>query len=792
MKKKIILLLASLKIVISILSFSALTQAESTFSDLDSEDPSLIAIETLEDNGVLQGYPDGSFRSTDTINRAEFIKMVAEAQEDDFNESNCFPDVTSDWYAKYVCYAKTEGWVEGYEDGLFRPANPINFAEASKILVRAFELEEDPTLTPWYRPHAEALEDLAAIPPSIGDFEKELMRGEMAEMVWRLSEEEYELDSLTYEDLEGNLIALNSCEELEALFLSEPRDYYYTGYPEEGDAADVSATPSAPTDYSSTNVQVEGVDEFDIIKNDEEYLYTLKDNQVHILDLYPAEAMNTVATLTFDDLSFTPSQMTLSENRLVVVGSEYDYDGTSFHSNRTGVYIYDVTDPSEPSLLRDLHVDGYYENARRIEDELYLILNKNAGMYWGDYDTMPTQIAAEEVLPHLTDSLTGVSQEIAPCEAIRYMPRTTRLSYVITLAIPLVEEDPVDAEVFIGSSDNLYVSNQNIYLSRSTYSSPSDYYYDASTSKTLIHRIALDEGQIEYTSSGKISGTFLNQFSMDEHEGYLRVASQVSSVQGSQGLSSRLTILDENMNAVSSIANLAPGETLHAARFMGDRGYLVTFEKVDPLFAFDLSDPRNPELLGELKIPGYSDYLHPYGDHYLIGFGKDVTNASAEQEALRELNFSWYQGLKVALFDVEDVSNPQQLYSLGIGDRGTDSELLYDHKALLFDPISGQLSFPVTLAQHTEENPDSNEFGETAFQGAYFYSIDPENGFLYEGRATHYEDGAFEDGSYYASRSEENYINRIIYIGDTFYTLSEGKVRALSRESLEEVGEVSL
>jgi uncharacterized secreted protein with C-terminal beta-propeller domain len=145
---------------------------------------------------------------------------------------------------------------------------------------------------------------------------------------------------------------------------------------------------------------------------------------------------------------------------------------------------------------------------------------------------------------------------------------------------------------------------------------------------------------------------------------------------------------------------------------MGDRGYMVTFKKVDPLFVIDLKDPRSPKILGALKIPGYSDYLHPYDENHIIGFGKDTEEVG---------NGAFYQGMKIAVFDVTDVTNPIEMFKENIGDRGTDSELLRNHKALLFSKDKNLLAFPVTVMEVKNKNKADKEsifqYGEFAFQG---------------------------------------------------------------------------
>ena len=304
-----------------------------------------------------------------------------------------------------------------------------------------------------------------------------------------------------------------------------------------------------------------------------------------------------------------------------------------------------------------------------------------------------------------------------------------------------------------------------------------------STEISTIHKLSIDNGEIEYKTSGEVSGRVLNQFSMDEYNGYFRVATSV----GWNG-HNNVYVLNEEMNTVGKIENIAPGESIYSARFMGDRLYLVTFRKVDPLFVIDLSVPENPKILGKLKIPGYSDYLHPYDENHIIGIGKDTIEA-------KEGDFAWHQGVKIALFDVSDVENPIEKDVVIIGDRGTDSEALHDHKAFLFDLEKNLLVVPITLAEipdyeKTEEVPSRRvPYGEFTFQGAYVYHLDTA-GFDFKGRITHVEDDSLIKSGYYYS--SPNSIRRSLYMDNVLYTISSGMVKMNNLDDLSEINKVVL
>ena len=252
-----------------------------------------------------------------------------------------------------------------------------------------------------------------------------------------------------------------------------------------------------------------------------------------------------------------------------------------------------------------------------------------------------------------------------------------------------------------------------------------------------------------------------------------------------------LYILDLDLDIVGSLEDLAPGETIYSARFMGERCYLVTFRQIDPFFVIDLRNPYDPKVLGELKITGYSDYLHPYDENHVIGIGKETV--AAEQG-----DFVWYQGVKISLFDVSDVGNPQEIAKYEIGDRGTDSSVLRDHKALLFDRSRNLLVIPILLAEVDEEKypygDDRKEgaYGEFVWQGAYVFDISLEEGLNLKGRISHYDGEQQQKDEEYYYFSSGYSVERSLYIGDVLYTISAEKVKMNSLEDLSLINEVVL
>jgi uncharacterized secreted protein with C-terminal beta-propeller domain len=269
---------------------------------------------------------------------------------------------------------------------------------------------------------------------------------------------------------------------------------------------------------------------------------------------------------------------------------------------------------------------------------------------------------------------------------------------------------------------------------------------------------------------------------MDEYNGYFRIATTIGQVWNN------VYVLDiDDLSIVGKLEDLAPGEKIYSARFIGERCYLVTFKKVDPLFVIDLENPYAPEVLGFLKVTGYSDYLHPYDENHIIGIGKETV-------AAEEGNFAWYQGVKISLFDVSNVSNPVEIDKYEIGDRGTDSPVLRDHKAFLFDKSRNLLVIPVLVAEidkakYPEGVPPFTR-GDYVWQGAYVFNISLD-GLALRGGITHLENAtdSMKSGYYLFS---SYYVKRSLYIDNVLYTVSDKKIKMNSLEDLNEMNEVEL
>ena len=521
---------------------------------------------------------------------------------------------------------------------------------------------------------------------------------------------------------------------------------------------------SSKLSYSKTNIQVEGVDEADIVKTDGEYIYLAVGKQVVILRAYPVEDAEVLSKMNFNG---TVNGIFTVENRLVVLETL-----NSFSRNcATSVKVYDISERENPVLERNLTVTGCYLTSRRINEYVYLIVSSWAISEDGEIVSPKVFVA-------------GGVQEV-PAAKVYYstVPDSAyAFTTVISVNVQNDEQEPVFKSFLIGVSTKVYVSLNNIYLTV-----PQKIWLtDDGTEKTFIHKIEIKNGEIEYKTSASVSGRVLNQFSMDEYDGYFRIATTIGHVARTvEEASARnnLYILDSDLKIVGKLEGLAYGEQIHSARFMGDRCYLVTFRKIDPFFVIDLQNPYSPKVLGYLKITGYSDYLHPYDENHIIGIGKETV-------AAENGDFSWYQGVKISLFNVENVSEPEEISRYIIGDRGTDSPVLRDHKALLFDKSRNLLVLPVTVAEINRSKYEGEVppyiCGEPVWQGVYVFNISIENGITLRGKVTHINYNEVN------GLPEQYQIKRALYIGNILYTISDEKIMMNSLEDLTEISELDL
>ena len=563
--------------------------------------------------------------------------------------------------------------------------------------------------------------------------------------------------------------------------------------------------------YSDTNVQVAGVDEADIIKTDGNYIYVIANNSLYLAQAYPTESAQILAHVVIPE--FSPQELFIDGDRLLIFGTTYYYpDGPAItekpgdpiviepgmersdimpypiQGNLVSIKLYDIKDRSNPVLLKSVDLEGSYLTSRKIGSDVYFVVNSYPNF-------ISPEPLAVDIIPGYREIIGDIEPSIdlkpvANYSEIGYIPPQQASNFITVASLSMSDESrEMGKTVIVGSGENVFASLSNLYIAQTSWpvfedlGEPIGDYVQS----TVVTKFALSDGEVTYIATGEVKGHILNQFAMDEYDGYFRIATTISGYVDNRDTSTNnIYVLDDELKATGALEDVAPGESIYAVRFMGKRAYMITFLHVDPLFVVDLSEPADPKILGKLKIPGYSEYLHPYDETHLIGIGKEV-DASIDADLVHTENAVYYtaiQGVKLALFDVSDVANPIEVYKEVIGDRGTESLAARNHKAFLFDKEKGLLVIPITLAQLQPDQP-KNMQGEFVFQGAYVYNLTLETGFNLNGRVTHYDTNeAFQKSGEYFYGGQSN-ITRSIYIENVLYTLSQSRLQLNDLTSLE-------
>ncbi|MGN7477017.1 beta-propeller domain-containing protein [Solibacillus silvestris] len=540
---------------------------------------------------------------------------------------------------------------------------------------------------------------------------------------------------------------------------------------------DTSESKSEAGSHSTTNNQVEGIEEGDITITDGRYIYTIVDNKVVFVD---AQTLQVVKRLTIGKEIY-PSHLMLHENTLIVGYTEYiqtqkepHYDGKTV----TKIAFYDVKDAKNPTLVREVGHDGDITNIRKSGSYLYVVSSRMPN-YW-----LLRETADVELRPSTYD---GKKETIMPVEKIRILPESNEPNYLIVSAIDVsnAKSNEWKTESFLGNSGQMYMSEKAIYIASmnrygfwpavdivSPDETTSNIMPARENNETTIYKISIDKTAVKMTAQGKVTGAVLNQFSMDEHDGHFRIATTEGNAWGTEANSkNHLFILDANLKQVGAVNDLAKGERIYSARFIGDKAYLVTFRETDPLFVIDTQNPKAPKVLGELKIPGFSNYLHPIGENHLLGIGYD-TEVRMEKGAKEPVVLT--QGMKLSLFDVTDFNNPKEKQAVVIGGRGTYSSVQYDHKALFRDPRQNYYGFPVTIYSPTDEE-DRLKYEGT---GAQIYKVTTSGIELVADLMEKARPGEQYEDSY-------NVVQRLLYVEDQLFTVSRSKVTSFNGKTFE-------
>ena len=525
--------------------------------------------------------------------------------------------------------------------------------------------------------------------------------------------------------------------------------------------------------YSKTNIQVEGVDEADIVKTDGNYIYVATNNN------YQSASQNNVYVMKADTqdprvIAKIPlgnntyvAGLFLSQdnNKLVVIGSQYQfyayggaareyimsYPGVS--NVNTFLSVYDVSEKASPVLARNVTLSGSYFSSRMIGNYVYAVVSQ------------PTYLVNNDVvLPQVYEN--AKAAEIEPTSIYYADTKDTYFTFTTFLGLNIMNDaqEPTNMTVMMGGTSTMYVSLNNIYVTYPTWSEQGQY--------TSIYRVRVNGSQLAFEAKGNVLGSVLNQYSMDEYNGYFRLAT----TSWNETTRNTVYVLNSNLTTIGKVKleNAEVRETIQSVRFMGDKAYVVTFEQKDPFFVLDMSNPEEPKVAGKLEIPGYSSYLHPYDENHVIGLGKEGNN------------------VKLSLFDVSDVNNPTEIAKDIVEGDWTDSEALQEPKAFLFDKEKELLVIPVSKTNYGVVDTKDGESIATQggfWQGAYVFNVTA-SGFTLRGGITHQENTT--DTQYYYGYDYNMWVHRALYINNTLYTVSNAKVLLNNLNTLALIADVNL
>ena len=438
-----------------------------------------------------------------------------------------------------------------------------------------------------------------------------------------------------------------------------------------------SSTASAravDTSFSDTNVRTESVDEADIVKTDGSYLYTLKANsqEISIVDIR-SDQMKVVSCISLNE-NFQASEFYLSDQKLFVLGNmqntQVDSDSkTLYRGSCTRIQTYDLADINNPKSIGTVDQSGYYRTSRFKDGYLYVFSD------YYIYDTI-TKKDYPSYVPLVGDNLLKQSDI--------YLPTNHAADqYLVVSSVSASSPDKAaDQKAVMSENGEVYVSENNIYIYEYTNSSIlADNL--AAKNQTILRKLSYNKGKLSGSAQGKVKGYLNDSFSIDEYDNTLRLVTTVTHNAGNSSQSNAVYVLDADLKTIGKIEDLAKDEQVYSARFLGDTGYFVTYEQTDPLFSVDFSDPENPKILGKLKIPGFSEYLHFYSDNLLLGIGMDTDENGVTN------------GIKVSMFDISDPSDVKEVSKYTL-DQYYYSDVFSDYRAALVDPEKNLIGFPLS------------------------------------------------------------------------------------------------
>lgn len=521
------------------------------------------------------------------------------------------------------------------------------------------------------------------------------------------------------------------------------------------------------TTESKTNTQVENVDEADIVKVNQNYIYYVSQKKIVIIDAHKGENSSKIAEINYEKEKFIPKEIYVNNNKLVVIGGELDsmrYNTTEKLSadvlkmeSKTQLIIYDVSNKISPKEIRKIEIEGEYLSSRMVENNIYLATSKN--IYSSEIlEKNKEELDEQSYKPRYTDTAVSQESKCIEYDRIYCFNQIDTTNYLMLAGLNIDNSEEIDIQTFLGAGQHIYSSEKNMYIAKTNIEYAEGKF---KSGNTHILKFALDNGKIKFQAEANVQGQINNQFSMDETEEYFRIATTIGDMWNiDENTSNNLYVLNSKLEEVGKVTGFGKEEKIYSVRYTEKLAYVVTYKQTDPLFVIDLSEPTNPHILGELKLPGYSTYLHQYDETHLIGFGYDT-----KEEGTRITT----NGLKMVMFDISNLSNPKELYNITIGDKYTSSELIYNHKALLYSKENNIIAFPLTTYGR------NNTVSKVAI-----YNINLNEGFVLKGEIVN------------TTKDYDKFIERIVYVNNTYYTLSSKLIKAVDRDSLKIIREIEI
>lgn len=474
------------------------------------------------------------------------------------------------------------------------------------------------------------------------------------------------------------------------------------------------STSSAGSNYSKTNIQVDGVDEADKIKTDGDNIYIVKTHSLYVLDK-DLKLVND----DFEDEDIYLNNLYITSNRIIVMGSGFKGKNEDDLESKSKYYTDTIVlDKDTCKELRRVSTEGYYLNSRLIGNNIYVVTNTSVGTVIDNLCKTPQYI----------DTASSDAEKCIPYSDVYSIEEYETANYVNICAFDIEDDQKLNYKSFLGFGNGIYCSGNYMYFYNNSYKG---------NSCVDIIKMKINNTNLDLVAMATLDGEVNNQFSLDEYKGNLRVATTEYEEEywdDETPIKNHLYILDESLNTIGQTEDFGLDEKIYSVRFIGDVGYVVTFKEVDPLFVMDLSDPTNPVIKGELKVPGFSTYLHPYDETHIIGIGRDIKSNGVNR-------------LKMSMFDVSNLTNPKELYSVYIGDgKYSYSPVTDDHRALLYDAERSLIGFP------------ANSDGQSGF---VIYKIENEG---------------FKKKASIIDKSILKNVSRIIYIDDVVYALDMNKI----------------